>query len=806
MSNQLIPGSSPGGPAPLPLAAPERPDTYSAAVTLREVIGALRRHWPLILLAVLVGAAAATVYVRRKPPQFRATAVIRLIDRSQAMSGGLAAAPMPIARGGADPLLSQLQVLQSRTTAEAVVRNSGFRLRHASNGEPVAWAEVVSAFTDPAASSIQLAFEPDRVTVTTGNSAARGAYGDSIVLPGMVLRIRRPRSSIDSVTLRVIPLDEAVTEFQAAMQARPRERTDVVDVTFTTTDPVVAQRVANATIQVFQQQSTAAARQASVRRRQFIGQQLAKVELLHSEAQLAYNGFRSRARVFSSQDRFRTQQADLTSLEIRRQDLDGERRTYAALLDSLASAARGGNSAARLVALMGSPGIAGNPVVSQLYSRLSQLQSSRDSLLAGPSPVAVSNPDLRRIESLIQSTESNIVAAARGQISAIDARIAALNELAQRSSQVIAGLPAAEAAEAQLLAQVSLHQREAERLREELQKAEIAEAAEGGQVEVLDLAGVPATPLNDRTAPIVALGALMGLVIALGLGYLRDNFRPVIREASDLEQVVPVPILAYIPKIVPRRISAPARDLEPGRRSSAPQLSAATGTDLVVFADTRSLGAEAYRTLRTNLLFSAAVKSMQRVVVTSAGPGEGKSTTASNVAVAFAQQGHRVALVDCDLRRPRLSEVFGIPREPGLTNVLIGGAASGAALHRTKVEMLTVVPSGTIPPNPAELLGSAGMEQFLSELQRDFDLVVIDTPPLLVASDASIVGRGADGVILVVRAGRTDRTSVQMAAQQLGSVGARIIGTVLNDPDSEAVRFSGYYRNYHAAYEEYSRV
>lgn len=205
---------------------------------------------------------------------------------------------------------------------------------------------------------------------------------------------------------------------------------------------------------------------------------------------------------------------------------------------------------------------------------------------------------------------------------------------------------------------------------------------------------------------------------------------------------------------------------------------------------------EAYRTLRTNLIFSQSARAHRTLVVTSASPSEGKTTTAVNLAIAFAQQGVRVLLVDCDLRRPRIDQIFGIACEPGLFALAVEEERTEVVIRETEVEGLFVLPAGVVPPNPGELLGGAAMRRLLDRLSDAYDLVILDTPPVLLAGDASILAAGADGVLFVVRAGETDREAARAALQQLGTVGARIVGAILNDPDGEVPRYTGYYRKY----------
>jgi capsular exopolysaccharide synthesis family protein len=221
--------------------------------------------------------------------------------------------------------------------------------------------------------------------------------------------------------------------------------------------------------------------------------------------------------------------------------------------------------------------------------------------------------------------------------------------------------------------------------------------------------------------------------------------------------------------------------------------------EIVTLADVRSPSAEAFRTLRTNLIFSQSVQALRTIVVTSASPGEGKTTTAANLAVSFAQHGMRVLLIDCDLRRARLHKVFSIGREPGITEMVLGREDPDAVTRETDTPGLYVIPSGVLPPNPSELVGGERMRKCLAQLSEAFDLIILDTPPLLAASDGAILSTLSDGVVLVLRAGATESEAAQQAIQQLNSVGARVVGAVLNDPDAKVPMYSGYYHYEYAA-------
>ena len=211
--------------------------------------------------------------------------------------------------------------------------------------------------------------------------------------------------------------------------------------------------------------------------------------------------------------------------------------------------------------------------------------------------------------------------------------------------------------------------------------------------------------------------------------------------------------------------------------------------ELITLSNPRSAAAEAYRTLRTNIQLSSIDNPIRALLVTSASADEGKSTTLANLAVAFAQAGQRVVLVDSDLRRPSLHTIFGLANERGLTSMLLEDDAP-APLATTAVEGLRLLPSGPIPPNPSELLGSKRIEQALERLRADADLLLFDAPPALAVSDAAVLSRRVDAVLLIVSAGKTKRDHASRARQQLERAGARLLGVVLTNANVEEAVYS----------------
>ena len=222
---------------------------------------------------------------------------------------------------------------------------------------------------------------------------------------------------------------------------------------------------------------------------------------------------------------------------------------------------------------------------------------------------------------------------------------------------------------------------------------------------------------------------------------------------------------------------------------------------LVSLKNPKSRSAEAFRTLRTNIQFSSLDDELKSIVVTSSGPGEGKSTVMSNLAITMAQSGKRVILVDCDLRKPSIHKKMGVTNSIGLTNILVQNILKEDCIVESPVQNLYILTSGPVPPNPAELVGTKKMKDFIEELKKEFDMVLIDAPPVLAVTDAQILSTMADGVIFVAAYGQAQKMALADAKQMIDKVGGKVIGIVFNKVPEEV---SGYYGKYYKGYYDKS--
>ncbi|MCU1424833.1 MAG: chromosome partitioning protein [Microbacteriaceae bacterium] len=276
------------------------------------------------------------------------------------------------------------------------------------------------------------------------------------------------------------------------------------------------------------------------------------------------------------------------------------------------------------------------------------------------------------------------------------------------------------------------------------------------KMQSIEPAVVPSAPYSPRTTINLLLGMLAGLAAGLGAAILRTVLDTRIHGAHDVEAITDRPILGGI-------------SFDPDAKARP----------LIVHADPRNPRAESFRTLRTNLQFVNLDNGPRAFVVTSSLPGEAKTTTTANLAIALAETGARVAIIDGDLRLPRLAEYMDIEGGAGLTDVLIGRAELADVLQRWGKGQLFVLPAGRIPPNPSELLGSSAMVALLDTLNANFDYVLVDAPPLLPVTDAAILSRLTAGAIVVSAAGRTKRTELTAALTSLEHIGSKVVGVIM---------------------------
>ena len=771
--------------------APSDSSRWSAAadelepvlVNLRAPIAAVRRHWRLVL-----GITAAVTFVvgylaYTATPSYRAVAVIRLSDPRHALTGGVAEGP---AGGGSDsrltdPLLSQVELLKSRTVAGVVV-DSMPMLRVRTSAFPAGVLADVELAPDADADSLELEFTPDSVVVRGGRPRGTTTvpYGAPVHVGGIRFRVLQ-RPAAERGGLRVTSRDGGIGQVIGGLRVTPRPRTDVIDVAYAANEPQRAQQVVNQVVQVFRAVSAEEAPRQSRLRREFLQAQLKINDSVLADVRNDLTAFRRRAGRVGPGD-LQARQAGLEQPQLQREQLDGDRRMYRGLLASLDSTRGRGGEESRdaLRTAVATPGIGGSVVVAQLYTQLGQYENARDSLVAR----APSHPDLPRTRELIASTEGKLLgavqSAAQGLIASLDTRIAALDALRARQATNAAQLSATDAEEARLVERVENARQIADQLRLEYQRARIAEAVEVGQVEIVDLAAVPGAPLGVGFAQKIVLGLLLGLVLGGGGAFVAEHLGSAIGRREDIE-ALGMPLLSAVPRC------------KDARGAKGPY-----GADPAL---------EAFRGLRLSLTHAYGAAGPVVFAISSPGSRDGKSFVSSNLALAFAHANYRTLLIDGDGRRGTLHRVLKGVRRPGLTDVLAGEVEQADVIQATSYPLLYFIGCWVRRSDGPELLSGERIGELFAFARSNFTAVIVDTPPLGAGVDAFALATVAGNLLMVLRPGLADRELVAGKLDLLHRLPVRILGAVLNDVQAgpEYSAYSYYLEGYEARSEPTER-
>jgi capsular exopolysaccharide synthesis family protein len=368
-------------------------------------------------------------------------------------------------------------------------------------------------------------------------------------------------------------------------------------------------------------------------------------------------------------------------------------------------------------------------------------------------------------------------------------------KLVTQMSSRLADLPGETLAYARLERDLKLNENLYLTMKKKYEESRITEAGQRGKVRILDPALVA-----WKVKPNKKMNLLLGLFLSLGFGigyaFAREFLDNTVKAVEQLERKG-LTVLGIIPDMghdAEKKISKPLKKPSSG------------GLDfrrrLITYEDPKSPISESYRSLRTNITYASSDQKIKSMIVSSPQPGEGKSTTVANLAIAFAQLRKRTLLIDADLRKPVQHNVFDQPRGPGLSEYLVGEVAEfDSIIKSTKIENLSVVTAGGLPPNPSELLGSERMGKLVDRLEGEWDMVLFDSPPIVAVTDSSMISAEIDALVMVVKAGQTDRAAVDRALDTISNVRSPLIGVILNGANPETL--SGKYAYYYSYYNYY---
>jgi tyrosine-protein kinase Etk/Wzc len=542
---------------------------------------------------------------------------------------------------------------------------------------------------------------------------------------------------------------------------------------FTGTDPGLVPRILNEAAVQLRLDGAQRAQAIAARKREYVFDQLGQSRNAY-EAKLAeLQQFKERREIADLSAEAEATVNSIQEFELERQQLLVELATVDQAVSD--SGPLGVESLNRLAAVQN---VGSNAALEFQLHNLLELYEQRRTLTAGSLGLNQDNPQVLAVDQRIDEAHSALREAVRGARSTLAVRIRALDDKIAQLRRQLQTFPGMETRIAQIQLEAGIQEQTTRYLLGQYESARLQEATIAPYVNILDGAS-PAYRIGSSLRQKVLLGLMVGLLLGIGGAFFLEYLDQTIKTTQDVDRVLAAPVLGLVP--LDAKLASRGGD---GRRPIS-VITALEGDDPA---------AKTYRTLRTNVTFVGAERPIQLLALTSPGPGEGKSTTAANLAVALALGGHRTLLIDADLRRPLLHRAFGLVQDPGLTDVLVGRSPTREAIRPDVIERLDVLPAGSSPPNPSELLGSDAMHGFVAEVRQNYDYIVVDTPPVLPVTDATVIATVADATILAVRSGETEETSASRALDQLKRVNARIAGVVLNGVDARRDRHYAYYK------------
>jgi len=587
-----------------------------------------------------------------------------------------------------------------------------------------------------------------------------------------------PRSAVDTDGM---PLSPAVAAFRSRVTVEPVPGSRLVNLRFTAYDPTLAAQVVNALAQLYIEQSLEFRFTTSTEATGWLGDRLKEQQERVQTAEKALQQYREKEGLVNPEERQSLVDQKLQALNMAVLNARTDRiakETVVAQLRNLAPSA-----------LESFPSVMGSPVVQALKGQLSDLR--RDEVRLAET-LGDKHPDMLKVRSQIRSAEDKLRNEMRSVVHAAEAdyRTAASQEASLQANleavkQEAMAVNRKAIEYGVLRREVDSNSQLYKDLLNRTKQTGLETELKTTNIRVVEKAEMPRRPISPQRSRNYQLSVLLGLALGIGLVLVFEHFDNTLKTPEDVKDHLGLPFLGMVPDVGVRPSSA-----------NAPRPTG--GVSPLILKNPQSAVAESYRVLRTNLIFSSADSTGRALVVSSANPGEGKTTTVANLASSLALNGAKVLAVDADLRRPTMHQHFGIQKTPGLSDLIVGKCQASQAIQATRFKGLQVLPCGYVPPNPAELLGSATMRQVVDALRSHYEWVLIDTPPILAMADTPVLCPLVDGIVLVVGAEVSSRPTIQRAIDQIQGVGGKIIGVVLNKVNLE--RNSYYYSQYYGEY------
>ena len=587
--------------------------------------------------------------------------------------------------------------------------------------------------------------------------------------------------------------------FKGGLRVSARPGTRIVVIRYVSTNPQLAATIVNTLVNTYIEQNFKTKFESTMQASDWLSKQLVDLQMKVETSQEKLVKFQKEHEILGTDEKqniitekLAALNRELTNAEAARMERESLYRLVQSSDPEVVASTTGAMEA-------GGAGL--GPLISGLRSKEADLkiQVAELSTQFGPSypKVIQMTNQLKEVQAQIQQELNKVVDKVRGLYLTAQQQETMLREEFEKQKQEANKLNESAIQYTLLKRDVDVNRQLYEGLLEKLKEAGVTAGLKSNNIRLVDMARTPTYPTEPNIPRNLTFALALGITTGIGLAFLLENMDNTVRTTEQAQIISGLPALGMIPM-------GSKDGLDAGGKKLLSVASSREAVEMVTQARPQSQMAESYRALRTSLLLSNLGTPPKIILITSARPQEGKTTTSINTAIVLAQKGVRVLLVDADLRRPSIHKTLGMGPRSGLSNVLTGSATIDHVITRSPIlSNLFVLPAGTPPPNPAELLASANMRDLLTDLRDKYDHIVIDTPPTLSVTDAVVLSQRADAIILVIRSSKTTKQALRRSRDILMQVNARITGVLLNAVDLRSPDYYYYYEyqgKYHDSY------
>lgn len=727
-----------------------------------RVIMRRRRTFLLAFCAVFIGVFYHTFTMK---PIYEASATLHV--RNEQGKGSLLG---ELGLGQQNSIDADIEILKSRTNAEQVVKklHLDWQVQKKSKGLSFHLLEFDGVAPGGSCQVELTGADSYKLLDSAGNTLCSGKGGVIAQAGSLRLLITDIKGKPgDSFQLSKLSLLGAANGLKGRIKASEiGNKTGIVRLAYSDTDPQLTRDVVNTLAQVYLEQSVTFKTQEASKSLDFIEEQMKSVRGELDSAEKNLEAYKMSSGIISLDTESQKVFSKLSEVDKDLTQMGLQKKQMEFNMASLKDAMKKGKSY-----------YPSDPVVSAMVGKLVELEGQKRGLI---SEFTEAHPQVRAVQGQIDEVQKRIIALYESNLKNLTKQESSVRQILNGYEGALKKLPETERELARRMRHTKVNADIYTLLLQKHEEARIARASTISNINIIDPAITPGAPIKPNKQKNLLLGLLVGLMLGVGLAFFQEYLDDSIKDAEGARLQLNAPVLAVIP-FIPRREGD-----ENGRSAS-----------LITQLEPKSAVSEAFRSLRTSIHFSAINREKKFLLITSTFPGEGKTTISANLAVTLSQTGGRVLLLDCDLRRPQLHNLFSRAKVPGLTEVLAGDATLESVLYDTGISGLDFVSAGTSPPNPAELLGSEQMANLLLSLGETYDHILIDAPPVLAVTDAPLLTTRCDMAMVVLETERVPVKAAQRMHEMLANVQAPVAGVIVNDKFGRSRERYGYYGGYY---------